>query len=123
VRITPVAINEEIKLLSSYAGEDSTKCVLKNIIHVSDVVFNNGCRASSWRQMHGDITYLVIDLFDAKLTYVTCNRSGVYENNVTYSVNSRLFIHCSNVFILCKISKSPRRRRQTMKKLATLIKT
>lgn len=81
IRITPVAINEEIKLLAGYSGDDESKCILKSIDHVSGIEFNNGCRASSWRQMHGDITYLLIECFDSDLLYVTCNRSGVYENN------------------------------------------
>ncbi len=32
--------------------------------------------------MHGDITYLVIQPFNQDLLTVTCNRSGIYENNV-----------------------------------------
>jgi hypothetical protein len=32
--------------------------------------------------MHGDITYLVIQPFKQDLLTVTCNRSGIYENNV-----------------------------------------
>jgi hypothetical protein len=35
IRITPVAVNEEIKLLQAYSGEDQTKCVLRYIKHVS----------------------------------------------------------------------------------------
>ena len=50
--------------------------------YLKDIEFNNGCRASSWRQMHGDITYLVIQPFKQDLLTVTCNRSGIYENNV-----------------------------------------
>ena len=75
-------VNEEIKLLSGYSGDDETKSILRSIKHVSDIEFNNGCRASSWRQLHGDITYLLIDVFDGSLLHVTCNRSGIYENNV-----------------------------------------
>lgn len=30
-----MAVNEEIKLLQAYSGEDQTKCVLRYIKHVS----------------------------------------------------------------------------------------
>ena len=35
MRITPTAINEEIKLLQTYSGDDENKCILKYIKHVS----------------------------------------------------------------------------------------
>lgn len=35
IRITPIAINEEIKLINSFAGDDQAKCVLKSINHVN----------------------------------------------------------------------------------------
>ena len=56
--------------------------VIFNCLHHIDVEFNNGCRAPPWRQVNGDITYLLIDTFDAGHLTVTCNRSGVYINNV-----------------------------------------
>ena len=85
IRITPTAVNEEIKLLQSYIGDDAAKNVLKAIKHISEVEFNNGCRAPTWRQMHGDITYLIIQPFNQDSLTVTCNRSGIYENNVSYN--------------------------------------
>jgi hypothetical protein len=33
--LTPAAVNEEIKLLQSFSGENQDACVLKSIKHVS----------------------------------------------------------------------------------------
>jgi hypothetical protein len=49
IRITPTAVNEEIKLLQSYSGDDSNRNVLKSIKHISGTIYlvamtiNNNC--------------------------------------------------------------------------------
>ncbi len=49
--------------------------------------FTNGCRAPAWRQMHGDITYLIIYVFDKNDSItITCNRNGIYENDVRFFI-------------------------------------
>ena len=55
------------------------------------VEFTNGCRAPAWRQMHGDITYLIIHVFDKidPIT-ITCNRNGIYENDVRLIFNIKI---------------------------------
>ena len=46
-------------------------------------VYQNGCRAQPWRQLNGDICYLVIKCFDVdQPLYVTANTSGYYLNRV-----------------------------------------
>ncbi|CAH1249076.1 ARMC4 [Branchiostoma lanceolatum] len=80
VRLTPAAVNSEVKLLQSFSGDDRDKTVLKSIQYTSDYEFNNGCRAPPWRQVHGDICYLVIKPHDTDLLSVSASTTGVYVN-------------------------------------------
>ncbi|XP_033629492.1 armadillo repeat-containing protein 4-like [Asterias rubens] len=79
IRLTPQLVNNEIHLLQSFAGSDSS-CALESIKHVSDYEFDNGCRAPPWRQVNGDICYLIIKPLDGEEMSVTANTSGCYCN-------------------------------------------
>ena len=46
------------------------------------LAFSNGCRAPPWRQVLGDICYLMIQPYDADLFYVTACTEGYFINNV-----------------------------------------
>ncbi|XP_071943013.1 outer dynein arm-docking complex subunit 2-like [Antedon mediterranea] len=79
VRLTPQQINSEVALLKRYCGADSGS-VLERISFTTDYVFDNGCRAPPWRQVHGDICCLNILLLDGEELSVIANTAGVYIN-------------------------------------------
>ncbi|XP_059828008.1 outer dynein arm-docking complex subunit 2 isoform X4 [Hypanus sabinus] len=79
VRLSPQAIKNDVQLLQSFSGEED-KSVLKSIKYTSEYVFSNGCRAPPWRQVYGDICYLIIVTHDMDVLYVTCSTAGVFEN-------------------------------------------
>ncbi|XP_032812745.1 outer dynein arm-docking complex subunit 2 isoform X1 [Petromyzon marinus] len=82
VSMSPEAINREVELLQPLSG-DSTKSLIRSIQHISDYVFSNGCRAPPWRQIEGDICYLMIKPCDTELLSVTCSTVGVFLNGGT----------------------------------------
>ena len=47
-----------------------------------DFEFPNGCRAPPWRQVLGEICYLVIEPCDTETLYITCSTAGVFLNEV-----------------------------------------
>ncbi|NXJ89807.1 ARMC4 protein, partial [Corythaixoides concolor] len=84
IRLNPAAINNEVDLLKSFSvkGEDT---VLESVEYTSDYVFSNGCRAPPWRQVHGEICYLVIKPHDTDPLSITCSTAGVFLNGVTFT--------------------------------------
>jgi len=48
------------------------------------VVFGNGCRAPSWRQLHGDISYIEVKFHDDHPIYITANTQGYFVNQVEW---------------------------------------
>uniref|UniRef100_A0A672V864 Outer dynein arm docking complex subunit 2 n=1 Tax=Strigops habroptila TaxID=2489341 RepID=A0A672V864_STRHB len=79
VRLNPAAVNNEVNLLKNFSeeGEDT---VLESLEYTSDYVFSNGCRAPPWRQVHGEICYLVINPHDTDPLCITCSTAGVFLN-------------------------------------------
>ncbi|NXM03821.1 ARMC4 protein, partial [Tyrannus savana] len=84
VRLNPAAVNSEVNLLKNFSGKGEDT-VLESLEYTSDYVFANGCRAPPWRQVHGDICYLVIKPHDTDPLYITCNTAGVFLNGVKES--------------------------------------
>ncbi|NWR88282.1 ARMC4 protein, partial [Furnarius figulus] len=84
VRLNPAAVNNEVNLLKNFSGEGENT-VLESLEYTSDYVFANGCRAPPWRQVHGDISYLVIKPHDTDPLYITCSTAGVFLNGVSNS--------------------------------------
>ncbi|XP_064646544.1 outer dynein arm-docking complex subunit 2-like isoform X2 [Lineus longissimus] len=82
VRLTPVAVESEVKLIRDYSGEDEDRHVVEYIefAGVYTYVYANGCRAPPWRQVHGDICYLEIKPLDGDTVFVTASTNGYYEN-------------------------------------------
>ncbi|KAM4688713.1 outer dynein arm-docking complex subunit 2 [Discoglossus pictus] len=78
-RITPSAVKNDVELLRRFCSNEETS-VLKSIAYTSDYEFSNGCRAPPWRQVHGEICYLLITPHDTDAFYVTCSTAGVYVN-------------------------------------------
>ncbi|XP_028940633.1 armadillo repeat-containing protein 4, partial [Antrostomus carolinensis] len=79
IRLNPAAINNEVNLLKIFSGKGEDT-VLESLEYTSDYVFSNGCRAPPWRQVHGEICYLVIKPHDTDPLYITCSTAGVFLN-------------------------------------------
>uniref|UniRef100_A0A6Q2YBD7 Outer dynein arm docking complex subunit 2 n=1 Tax=Esox lucius TaxID=8010 RepID=A0A6Q2YBD7_ESOLU len=79
VRLSPAAVKNDVELLKSFCC-DGEKRVLKAVQYTSDYEFANGCRTPPWRQVHGEICYLVIQTWDTQPLYVTCSTAGVFLN-------------------------------------------
>ncbi|XP_059674975.1 outer dynein arm-docking complex subunit 2 isoform X2 [Gavia stellata] len=79
VRLNPAAINNEVNLLKNFSGKGEDT-VLESLEYTSDYMFSNGCRAPPWRQVHGEICYLVIKPHDTGPLYTTCSTAGVFLN-------------------------------------------
>ncbi|KAF1639027.1 Armadillo repeat-containing protein 4, partial [Eudyptes filholi] len=82
IRLNPAAINNEVNLLKNFSGKGEDT-VLESLEYTSDYTFSNGCRAPPWRQVHGEICYLVIKPHDTDPFYITCSTAGVFLNGVS----------------------------------------
>ncbi|NWI60490.1 ARMC4 protein, partial [Calyptomena viridis] len=98
VRLSPAAVNSEVSLLKNFSGKGEDT-VLASLEYTSDYVFPNGCRAPPWRQLHGEICYLVIKPHDTAPLYITCSTAGVFLNGVS---NNKGYHAVMNIFILCQ---------------------
>ncbi|KAF1443810.1 Armadillo repeat-containing protein 4, partial [Spheniscus demersus] len=95
IRLNPAAINNEVNLLKNFSGKGEDT-VLESLEYTSDYTFSNGCRAPPWRQVHGEICYLVIKPHDTDPLYITCSTAGVFLNGVS---NNKGFHGVMNIFI------------------------
>ncbi|XP_038247226.1 outer dynein arm-docking complex subunit 2 [Dermochelys coriacea] len=79
VRLTPAAVKNEVDLLKHFSGKGEDT-VLESLEYTSDYEFSNGCRAPPWRQVHGEICYLIVKPHDTDPLYITCSTAGVFLN-------------------------------------------
>ncbi|XP_039983105.1 outer dynein arm-docking complex subunit 2 [Xiphias gladius] len=79
VRLDPTAVKNDMEFLKRFCSEGENRA-LKSVRYTSDYEFSNGCRAPLWRQVHGEICYLVIEPCDTEHLYITCSNSGVFLN-------------------------------------------
>ncbi|XP_034428728.1 armadillo repeat-containing protein 4 isoform X2 [Hippoglossus hippoglossus] len=79
VRLDPAAANNDVESLKQFCSGGDER-VLKSVRYTSDYEFSNGCRAPPWRQVHGEICYLIIEPCDTEDLHVTCSTAGVYLN-------------------------------------------
>ncbi|XP_060147540.1 outer dynein arm-docking complex subunit 2 isoform X2 [Globicephala melas] len=47
---------------------------------IEDYEFSNGCRAPPWRQIQGEICYVLVKPHDAETLCITCSKEGVFLN-------------------------------------------
>ncbi|XP_020846175.1 outer dynein arm-docking complex subunit 2 [Phascolarctos cinereus] len=79
IRLNPSAIKNDVDLLKRFSGEGE-QTVLESIDYTSDFEFANGCRAPPWRQMHGEICYLIVKPHDCDSICLTCSTAGIFVN-------------------------------------------
>ncbi|NXK55211.1 ARMC4 protein, partial [Chauna torquata] len=96
VRLNPAAVNNEVNLLKSFSGKGEDT-VLESLEYTSDYTFSNGCRAPPWRQVHGEICYLIIKPHDTDPLCITCSTAGVFLNGVS---NNERYHEETNFFCL-----------------------
>jgi hypothetical protein len=83
VKLSPADVDRMYELIKKFTGPDSEKHVLKHIewLEPYTLVFNNGCRAPFWRQLKGDISYIIATAHDdTEPIYITASTQGCFVN-------------------------------------------
>uniref|UniRef100_A0A673VQM8 Outer dynein arm docking complex subunit 2 n=1 Tax=Salmo trutta TaxID=8032 RepID=A0A673VQM8_SALTR len=110
VRLSPAAVKNDVELLKSFCSEGE-KRVLTSVQYTSDYEFTNGCRTPPWRQVHGEICYLVINPCDTQPLHITCSTAGVFLNGgITQEGEENAYDRTSDVYkdlVTLLKSKSP----------------
>uniref|UniRef100_A0A2K6GIV7 Outer dynein arm-docking complex subunit 2 n=1 Tax=Propithecus coquereli TaxID=379532 RepID=A0A2K6GIV7_PROCO len=79
IRLNPVSVKKDIELLKRFSGKGE-QTVLESIEYTSDYEFSNGCRAPPWRQIRGEMCYVMVKPHDVETLCVTCSAKGVFLN-------------------------------------------
>ncbi|XP_058153756.1 outer dynein arm-docking complex subunit 2 [Dasypus novemcinctus] len=79
IRLNPSAVKNDIELLKCFSGKGD-QTVLESIEYTSDYEFSNGCRAPPWRQIRGEICYVLVKPHDVETLCITCSTDGVFLN-------------------------------------------
>ena len=69
-----------------------------NVFSLLDYEFANGCRAPPWRQVHGDISYILVKPSDGDRLSITAATSGYYENKGKTDENEINYERSGDVF-------------------------
>ncbi|XP_035944718.1 outer dynein arm-docking complex subunit 2 isoform X1 [Halichoerus grypus] len=77
--LKPTIVKNDIELLKHFSGKGE-QTVLESIDYTSDYEFSNGCRAPPWRQIHGEICYVLVKPHDVETLCITCSAEGVFLN-------------------------------------------
>ncbi|KAJ8327746.1 hypothetical protein O5D80_004081 [Batrachochytrium dendrobatidis] len=94
-------VTEELQMLQAFCGQDE-KFALKSINWESDYTFANGAKAPPWRQVYGEICYIIVQPHDHEEFMITASKTGYFINNgyipddkgnerLDYSQSSELF--------------------------------
>ncbi|XP_022436403.1 armadillo repeat-containing protein 4 isoform X3 [Delphinapterus leucas] len=79
IRLNPGTVKNDVELLKRFSGKGE-KTVLESIEYTSDYEFSNGCRAPPWRQIQGEICYVLVKPHDTETLCTTCSKEGVFLN-------------------------------------------
>lgn len=112
VRLNPSTVEGEVKNLKELSGSNEETCVLMSIqFYGGTFVFENGCRAPTFRQLYGDIAYIEVKPFDTSTLYVMANTSGYYVFKGPDGLNEMQYERegepCRELVLLLK-QKSPK---------------
>uniref|UniRef100_A0A8I3NCY7 Armadillo repeat containing 4 n=1 Tax=Canis lupus familiaris TaxID=9615 RepID=A0A8I3NCY7_CANLF len=92
--LNPTTVKNHIELLKHFSGKGE-QTVLESIDYTSDYEFSNGCRAPPWRQIHGEICYVLVKPHDVETLCVTCSTEGVFlnedEGEINYERKSEIY--------------------------------
>ncbi|XP_076795784.1 outer dynein arm-docking complex subunit 2 isoform X4 [Arvicanthis niloticus] len=79
ISLNPGTFKKDIELLKRFSGKGE-QTVLESIEYTSDYEFSNGCRAPPWRQIQGEICYVLVKPHDVETLCLTCSTEGVFLN-------------------------------------------
>ncbi|KAF6128879.1 armadillo repeat containing 4 [Phyllostomus discolor] len=79
VSLNPEAVKNDVELLKRFSGKGE-ETVLESITYTSDYEFSNGCRAPPWRQILGEMCYVLVKPHDVETLCITCSAEGVFLN-------------------------------------------
>ncbi|XP_006526376.1 outer dynein arm-docking complex subunit 2 isoform X3 [Mus musculus] len=79
ISLNPGTFKKDIELLKRFSGKGE-QTVLESIEYTSDYEFSNGCRAPPWRQIQGEICYVLVKPHDMETLCLTCSTEGVFLN-------------------------------------------
>lgn len=113
---SPVHWQMEVELLQQFSGDHQDNSCLKSIGYTSgkhftncmnslvmcvcvcvykDLTFTNGCRAPPWRQVLGDICYLLVQPWDTEHLCITASTEGYFVNKVVQLTYPGCILHHS----------------------------
>eukprot|EP00051_Salpingoeca_urceolata_P022545 m.369826 g.369826 ORF g.369826 m.369826 type:complete len:1036 (-) comp19990_c0_seq16:3441-6548(-) len=78
VRLNVHSVEAEVDLLKAFAGHSETNC-LEMIDWESSYTFSNGLRSPPWRQVHGDLAYIIAKPSDGDLMAIVANVNGYWQ--------------------------------------------
>uniref|UniRef100_A0A674GVZ9 Outer dynein arm docking complex subunit 2 n=1 Tax=Taeniopygia guttata TaxID=59729 RepID=A0A674GVZ9_TAEGU len=84
----------DLQLLNSSLKQISHNVLFLEFDLYSYYMFSNGCRAPPWRQVRGEICYLVVKPHDTDPLCITCSTAGVFLNggeDIDYERKSDLY--------------------------------
>ncbi|XP_040611188.1 outer dynein arm-docking complex subunit 2 isoform X2 [Mesocricetus auratus] len=79
IHLNPARFKKDIELLKRYSGKGE-QTVLESIEYTSEYEFSNGCRAPPWRQIQGEVCYVLVKPHDVETLCITCSAEGVFLN-------------------------------------------
>nr|KAF6499056.1 armadillo repeat containing 4 [Molossus molossus] len=79
IHLNPAMVKKDIELLKCLSGKGE-QTVLESINYTSDYEFSNGCRAPPWRQILGEMCYVLVKPHDVETLCITCSAEGVFLN-------------------------------------------
>ncbi|XP_052585283.1 outer dynein arm-docking complex subunit 2 [Peromyscus californicus insignis] len=110
IHLNPTRFKKDIELLKRFSGKGELT-VLESIEYTSDYEFSNGCRAPPWRQIRGEICYVLVKPHDVEALCITCSAEGVFlnggkkeeEGEINYERQGEIY----NDLVSCLKDKSP----------------
>lgn len=72
-------------------------CLLGTCSHAH--VLSNGLRAPPWRQVHGDLGYIIVKASDVAPFYVVANVNGFWQIKVLWAFFPFALLTCSSVCV------------------------
>jgi hypothetical protein len=87
---------DEYQMLQSFCGKDSKYSLISiywdsgklKIFKVIDYTFSNGCRSPPWRQLYGELCYIVVCCHDRDNIVITASKEGYFVNK-GYSLDEK----------------------------------
>ncbi|KAJ3069371.1 Armadillo repeat-containing protein 4 [Podochytrium sp. JEL0797] len=73
-------IESELQMLHSFSSKTNPSAALVSIAWESDYTFSNGFKAPPWRQVYGEMGYILVTCVDVDAFVVTAMKEGFFVN-------------------------------------------